>query len=116
MVRVGTARAHDEPRAFVRDILRFEAAVANRLIHRNVIPGGPSAVKAHRAAIEDLLGHEGGRPLNPAAEAHFRVFFGARDPRSPGMQAGEHFLRIVADRRDDPHPGDDDAPHSALPW
>jgi hypothetical protein len=38
-------------------------------------------VKAHRAAVEDLLGHEGRRALNLAAEADFRVFFRARDPR-----------------------------------
>ncbi|HVL73510.1 MAG TPA: hypothetical protein VM434_16705, partial [Beijerinckiaceae bacterium] len=31
-------------------------------------------------------------------------------------QGGEHLLRVVADRRDDAHPGDDDAPHAKLPW
>ena len=89
-------------------------AVDDRLIHRDVIPGGAAAVKAHRATVDDLFRFESRRALHLAAEAELGVFFGARDAGARLAQARQHLLSIVADRGDDAHAGDDDASHTSL--
>src|SRR5271168_3805409 len=71
-------------------------------------------MKTHGATINHLFGDEGRRPLHLTSKTEIRVFFGARNSRSRRMQAREHFLGIIADRRDDTHSGDNDAPHAAL--
>ena len=42
------------------------------------------------------------------------IFTGARDPRLGLTQTCQHLLRVVADGRDDAHPGDDHAFHLGL--
>jgi hypothetical protein len=49
-----------------------------------------------------------------AAEAELGVFVGARDAGLRLAQARQHFLGVVADGRDDAHPGDDNPPHDRL--
>ena len=54
---------------------------------------------------------ERGRAVHLAAEAELRIFFGARNAGFGFAQAGQNFLCVVADGRDDAHPGDDDPSH-----
>src|SRR6185437_15627993 len=54
------------------------------------------------------------RAVHLAAEAELGVLVGARDARLRFAQARQHFLRTVADGRNDAHPGDDDPPHASL--
>src|SRR5271168_2476783 len=49
--------------------------------------------------------------MDAAAEPEFRIGVGPRNARFGLPQACQHFLRVVADGRDDAHPGDDDPPH-----
>ena len=78
--------------------MRLEAAVENRLIHGDVIPGGAAAMEAHGAAIEDFLGLQRRRARHLTAEAELGVGVAARDAGAPGLQARKHFLGIIADR------------------
>jgi hypothetical protein len=68
-------------------------------------------VEAHRATVDDVVGVQRGRAMDLAAEAEFRVVLGPRDARFRLMKRSQDLLRGVADRRDDSHPGDDDASH-----
>ena len=54
------------------------------------------------------------RAVHLAAEAELGVFVGARDAGLRLAQARQHFLGVVADRRDDAHAGDDDPSHACL--
>ena len=98
----------------VGDFVGREAAVDDRLIHRDVVPGGAAAVEPHRPAVDHLFGAEGRRALDLGAKAEFGEFLGPRDAGFAGVKAGHHFLGVVADRGDDAHAGDDDAPHPVL--
>ena len=112
--RRGAARAHDEAGALVGNLVFLEPAVADRLLHRDMVPGGAAAEEPHRAAIDHFFGLQGRGAFDLAAEAELGVFFRARNAGAALAQAGQHFLRVVADRGDDPHAGDDDAPHPIL--
>ena len=107
------ARAHDDAGALVRDLGRFEPGIADRLLHGDMVPGGAAAEKAHGAAVDRLAGIEGGRAVHLGAEAELGIFVGAHDARFRFAQRSQHFLRVVADGRDDAHPGDDHPPHLA---
>ena len=92
---------------------RLEAGIADRLLHGDVVPGGAAAEEAHGAPIDGLARIERGRAVHLAAEAELGVFVGAHDAGVRLAQRGQHFLRVVADGRDDAHPGDDHPPHAS---
>ena len=92
----------------------FKAGIADRLLHGDVIPGGAAAQKAHGAAVDRLAGVKRRRAVHLAAEAKLGIFVGAHNAGFRLAQRRQHFLRIVADGRDDAHPGDDDASHVRL--
>ena len=75
---------------------------------------GAAAEKAHGAAIDDFFRIEPRRPVHLAAEAKLGVFVRTHNPGLGLAQARKHFLRIVADGRDDAHSGDDDTSHSDM--
>ena len=52
--------------------------------------------------------------MHLAAEAELGVFVGARDAGLGLAQVRQNFLGVVADGRDDAHPGDDDPSHACL--
>src|ERR1700746_1994259 len=79
-----------------------------------MVPGGAAAEKAHGAAIDRAFRFERGRPVDLAAEAKLRVFVRPHDARFGLAQTCQYFLSVVADGRDDAHPGDDDPPHACL--
>ena len=79
-----------------------------------MIPGGAAAKETHGAAVDDLVRIERRRAMHLAAEAEFGVFVGARDAGLGLAQTGQDFLRVVADGRDDAHPGDDDSSHGCF--
>jgi hypothetical protein len=91
--------------------VRLEAGIENRLIHRDVIPGGAAAVEAHGAAVEHGARVEIGGAVDATAEAEPGVVCSRRDAGLRLAKTGDHFLRGVADRRNDSHAGDDDAIH-----
>ena len=56
-------------------------------------------------------GVERRRAIDLGTEAVLSELFGPRDAGSGFVQAGENFLRRIADRRHDAHAGDDDTSH-----
>src|SRR5690606_20970646 len=54
---------------------------------------------------------ERGRTMDLAAEIQFCVVVGEGDAAFRLAQARQHFLRVVADRGDDPHTRHDDTSH-----
>ena len=58
--------------------LVFEAGVADRLLHGDVVPGGAAAEEAHGAAVDATCRIERRRAVHLAAEAELGVFVGAR--------------------------------------
>ncbi|GJE45592.1 hypothetical protein AEGHOMDF_4792 [Methylobacterium soli] len=93
----GTARAHYDAGAVVRDVALLEPRIADRLIHGDVVPGGAAAVEAHGAPVDHALRVEARCALDLAAEAVLGVGGRADDagPRFP--QRGQHLLGVVAD-------------------
>jgi hypothetical protein len=73
------ARSHDDAGALVRNVLVLEPGVADRLVHRDVIPARADRVEAHRAAIDDRGRIERRRAMHLAAEAELGVLVGARN-------------------------------------
>ena len=71
-------------------------------------------MEAHRAPIDHFGRIERRRAGDMAAEAVFGLRGGEGNAAPRLVQAGEHFLRVVADGRDDAHPGDDDPLHGPL--
>ena len=67
-----------------------------------------------RAAVDRFGGVEGRCAVHLAAEAELGVFVGARNAGLRLAQARQHLLGVVADGRDDAHPGDDHPPHVLL--
>ena len=61
------------------------------------------------------LGIERRSAVDLAAEAEALVVVGLDHAGRPLAKRGQHLLRIVADRRYDAHPRDDDASHPVLP-
>src|SRR4029079_6282344 len=79
-----------------------------------VIPAGAAAVETHGATIHGLLRVERRRAMHLTAKAELGIFVRADDAGFGLAQACQHFLSVVADRRDDTHPGDDDTSHNSL--
>ena len=98
------AGAHDDASALVGQVGFLEPAVADRLLHRNVVPGGAAAEEAHCAAVDRFLRLQRRRRLNLAAKAEFGIVLGARDARTPFAQAREHLLRRIAEEETIPMP------------
>ena len=108
------ARAHDDAGALVGDFGGFEAGIADRLLHGDVVPGGAAAEKAHGAAIDRFARVERRRAVHLGAEAKLGIFVGAHDAGPRFAQRGQDFLGVVADGRDNAHSGDDHPPHLRL--
>ena len=68
--------------------LSSRPAVADRLLHRDMVPGRAAAEEAHGAAVDHLVGIERRRAVHLAAEAELGVFVGARRCRT-WPRAGE---------------------------
>src|SRR5215469_11028500 len=79
-----------------------------------MIPGGAAAEKTHGTPIDRPLRLERGCAMDLAAEAELRIFVRPHDARFGLAQARQYFLGVVADGRDDAHPGDDDPFHACL--
>src|SRR5689334_5942918 len=79
-----------------------------------MIPGRAGAEKTHRAAVDRARRIERRRALHLAAEAILREGFGAGDAGLGLTQTGQDFLGVVADGRNDAHPGHDNASHPTL--
>ena len=94
--------------------LSCKPGVADRLLHRDVVPGGAAAEEAHGAAVDGFGRIERGRAVDLAAEAERGVFVGARNAGLGLAQARQHLLGVVADGRDDAHSGDDNPSHRSL--
>ncbi len=107
-------RPHDNAGHLMGDFVLLEPGIADRLLHGDMVPGRAAAEEAHRATIDRLLRIESGRSVHLTAKAEFGILIGARNSRFGFTQARQHFLGIVADRRDDTHPGDDDSSHECL--
>jgi len=105
------ARAHDDAGALVGNLVFLEAGVAQGLLHGDVVPGRAQPEEPHGAAVDGFLRIEPRRTVDLAAEPELGVFVGARNAGFRFPQARQHLLRVVADGRDDAHPGDDDPPH-----
>src|ERR1700730_7106052 len=106
------ARTHDDAGALMRYFTRREARIQDRLIHRDMVPGGAPGMETHRAAIDDAAGVERGRAVNLAAKPELGVFVRLDDAGFGLPQGGENLLGIIPDRGDNPHSGDDDASHA----
>ena len=63
---------HDETGPFVGDLVRLQPAVADSLIHRNVVPSGSPAMKTHRATIDHLFRRPGSARLAPGSGSRVR--------------------------------------------
>src|SRR5208283_3996033 len=89
--------------------------IGDRLLHRDMVPGGAGGVKAHGAAVDDLGGVELRHAMHLRAEPELGVFIGAHDAGLGLKERLSDFLGVVADRRHDAHSGDDDASHDVPP-
>src|ERR1700724_308828 len=107
------ARTHDDAGALMRYFMRRKARIQDRLIHRDMVPGGAAGMETHRAAIDDAAGVERRRAVNLAAKAELGVFLRLDDAGLGLPQGGKHFLAVVPDRGHNPHSGDDDASHAS---
>src|SRR6201994_5159156 len=79
-----------------------------------MIPGRALAEEAHRAAVHHVGRIERRRTLHLRTEAELGIFLSTGNPGARLMEACQHFLAVVADGRDDAHPGDDNPPHVRL--
>src|SRR5215211_3872566 len=77
--RRGPARPHDDAGALVGDVALLKTCIADRLLHRDMIPGRAYAEETHGAAVDDFGRVERGRAVHLAADAELGVFVGARD-------------------------------------
>ena len=109
----GAAWNHVAMEQAIRDA-GLETGVLDRLLHRDVIPGGAFAEEAHRTPIDHAGRIERRRALHLGAEAELGILFRARDSRLRLMEARKHFLGVVSDGRDNAHPRDDNPPHDRL--
>src|SRR5690606_34152274 len=106
-----TARAHDDARALVGDVLFLEAGIGNRLFHRHVIPGPAFGKKPHGATVDQLRGVEFGRPPDLTAEAAIRKILREADARTGLAQRSRDFFGIIADGGHNTEAGDYDTSH-----
>ena len=109
-----SARSHDDAGALVDDVALLDAAVADRLLHRDVIPGGTLPEKAHGPTIDHAFDVDVGHAGDLTAKAMIGELLRARNPRLRFVQARQNFLRVVSDGRDDAHPCHDHSPHHCL--
>ena len=93
----GPARAHDDAGALVGNVFVLDAGIADRLLHGDVVPGRAAAEEAHGAAVDRVRPDRASAALHLAAEAELGEFLGAADAGFGLAQAGEDFLRVVAD-------------------
>src|SRR5262249_41560072 len=71
------ARAHDDPGPLVGHLVVLQAGVADRLLHRDMIPGRAAAEKAHRAPVYHLSPIEARGAMHLRAESHLGLLVGA---------------------------------------
>src|SRR5262249_14490488 len=109
-----TARPHDDAGPFMGNLALLETGVADRLLHRDMIPGSTAAEEPHGAAVDRLVGVQRRRARHLAAKPKLSVLLGAHYAGFGLAQARQNLLGIVPDRRDDAHPGDDDTSHGSL--
>ena len=108
------ARAHDDAGALVDDVFFLKAGVADRLIHRNVVPADAVAHETARLARHLRFPVDVGGAVHLAAKTELGVFFGAHDARLRLAERREHFLAVVSDRGNDAHARDDHTSHPPI--
>src|SRR5690606_30297424 len=99
------AGPHDDPGAFVRNLIWLEPRILDRLIHRNMVPCGAAAMESHRPTIDQRFDVNVRRAMHLAAEADFGIFLCPDDSGTAFAQRRKHFLDIVPDGGHDPHSG-----------
>ena len=107
------ARARDQPRTLIDDLVFGQARLRDGLAHRDMGIGRPRPHEAQRALV-DMFGRvdlEGARNL--ATKAVFDHVGVGLDPRATNAQGRLHFGGGVSDWRDDAQPCNDDAAHAA---
>ena len=107
----GAARADDQAGARIGDVFFFEPGIQDRLVHRHPAIAGAVALKAPGPAVDDGVEIDLQAAMNLAAEIHPCVVVGRDDAGLGFAQRGDDFLAVVADGRNDAHPGYDDAAH-----
>ena len=85
------------PVRVVGDFAGFEAGVADRLLHGDMVPGRAAAEEAHGAPVDGVAGFERRRAVHLAAKAELGIFVGAGDAGLRLAQARQNFLGVVAD-------------------
>src|SRR5262249_8225454 len=105
---------HDDAGALVGNVFLREPAVSDGLLHGDVVPARAIAHEAHHALVYNVFWIELRLPGHLRAKTTLRVIGNPADTGLGFAQARQHFLRIVADRGDDAHSGDDDATHVML--
>ncbi len=110
----GAAGAGDQTGADVGDGAFVQPRIGDRLLHRDIGIGGARPHEAQGALVDMILDVDLEIAGHPAAKAALGHFFVEIDPRLACLQRGQHLLGRIADGRDDPHPGDDDATHGVL--
>ena len=106
------ARAHDQAGARIGDIAFFQPGICDRLLHGDEVIGRTRTHEAQVALVDMVFQHDLGHAVDLAAKAVLGIFRRENDAGSARLQAFGDFLGIVADGRDDPQPGDDDAAHA----
>ena len=106
-------RADDDPGAFVRDVGLRQPRVLHRLVHGDEGIGRAIPHEAQVALVDVVFQHDVRRAMDAAAEAMLGIVGGEDDAGLAGAKAGLDLGGRVADGRDDPDPGDDDAAHGA---
>ena len=98
LVRVMSAastmvRVEGPPEPMIRPVRSLEIsfasrpAVADRLLHRDMVPGRAAAQKAHRAAVDHLLGLQASARHAPGSESRARrIFRRAMTPDRPSRR------------------------------
>jgi len=108
-------RAHDQTRAFVRDIGRFQPRICHRLRHGDKVIGRAIAHKTQIALIDVIFQHDIGLAVNARAKAVFGII-GRKD--DAGFARAQRSLDLgdrVANRGNDAKTSDYNATHGALP-
>ncbi|ENN84417.1 hypothetical protein RHSP_22591 [Rhizobium freirei PRF 81] len=94
------AGAHDDAGTLVGDITFFEAAIGDRLLHGDMVPGAALRQEAHGAAVHQLGRIDLRRAPDLAFEAMLGKIGGERNAGFGVAQRGGHFLSVVPNRRD----------------
>ncbi len=109
----GAARAHDDAGALVGDLASPRGRQSRSACSMATwFHAAPPPRKRIARRSTDSCGSRVGAPWTRQRNPSFGIGLGARNARFRLPQARQHFLGVVADGGDDPHPGDDDAPHS----